>query len=248
MSKQTGLASALYIGGSDLSGDTQGLSKVSGSRAVIDTTDITQTAVSRLLGHADGGIDWTSYFDPATSHPVLSALPTSDVVMTFLAPALAIGTPGACMVAKQINYDGTRGTDGSFTFAVSGQANSYGLEWGVALTAGMRTDTTATQGTSYDTAASASFGGQAYLHCSAFVGTDVTIKIQDSADNSTFADVTSFGFTQVTGSTPLSQRIAIGNTATIRRYVAATTVTSAGFTSVTFAVVMAKNKQAGVVF
>jgi hypothetical protein len=204
--------------------------------------------VSRLMGHGDGGIDWTSYFDAATSHPVLSALPTSDVVMTFLAPALAIGTPAACMVAKQINYDGTRGTDGSFTFAVSGQANAYGLEWGAALTAGMRTDTSAVKGTSLDTGASLSFGGQAYLHCSAFVGTDVTVKIQDSADNSTFADVTSFAFTQITGSTPLAQRIAIGNTATIRRYVAVTTVTSAGFTSVTFAVVMAKNAQAGVVF
>jgi hypothetical protein len=150
-------------------------------------------------------------------------------------------------VGKQVNYDPTRGDDGMLTFGVSTQSNGFGIEWGQQLTAGLRTDTAATNGTGIDTTASASFGGQAYLHVTAFTGTDVTIKIQDSADNVSFADVTNFAFTQVT-SAPFSQRIALTNTDTIRRYVRAVTATTGGFTSVTFSVNVIKNEVAGVAF
>jgi hypothetical protein len=134
------------------------------------------------------------------------------------------------------------------TFGVSAQSNGFGLEWGQQLTAGMRTDSAATNGTGLDTTASASFGGQAYLQVASFTGTDVTVKIQDSADNVTFADVAGFNFTQITGGAPLSERIALANTATLRRYLRASTVTTGGFTSLTFAVNVVKNEAAGVIF
>jgi hypothetical protein len=130
---------------------------------------------------------------------------------------------------------------------VSAQANGYGIEWGQQLTAGIRTDTAATNGTGIDTTASASFGGQAYLQAFSFTGTDVTVKIQDSADNATFADVTGMAFTQITAG-PTSERIAIANTATIRRYVRAITVTTGGFSSLSFAVNFIKNEVADVQF
>ena len=100
---------------------------------------------------------------------------------------------------------------------------------------------------SYDTAASASFGAQAYLQVTAFTGTDVTIKIQDSADNVTFADVTSLAFAQTTAA-HTAQRISISNTATVRRYVTATLTTAGGFTALSAAVVIVKNQIASVVF
>jgi hypothetical protein len=110
----------------------------------------------------------------------------------------------------------------------------------------MRTDTAATTGTGIDTAASASFGGQAYLQVFApFTGTDVTVKIQDSADNATFADVAGFSFTQITGGAPSAERIALGNTATLRRYLRATTVTTGGFSSLAFSVNVIKNEVPG---
>jgi hypothetical protein len=121
------------------------------------------------------------------------------------------------------------------------------LEWGRSLTAGRRTDTAATNGTSIDTTASADFGGQAYLQVFAFSGTDVTVKIQDSDDNSSFTDVAGLAFTQVTAG-PTTERIAIANTATIRRYVRAITVTTGGVTSITFAVVLVKNEIEGQTF
>lgn len=250
MTKTGGLGDALYYGGYDLSGDVQSLGNIGGGPALLPFTDITQSAMARQGGLRDGRLEWTSYFNPGiaanAAHSVLSALPRGDVLLTYCR-GTTLGAPAACLNGKQVNYDGTRGNDGAFTFAVSAQGNLYGLEWGRLLTAGMRTDTAATNGASYDTGASASFGAQAYLQVSAFTGTDVTIKIQDSADNTTFADVAGLGFTQVT-TAPGAQRIAISNTATVRRYVRVITTTTAGFTSAAFAVVINKNECAGVTF
>jgi len=248
MAKQGGLGAAFWFGGNDLSGDINSLGKIACPIGQLDVTDITQMAHSRLFGLRDGAIDFVSYFDPVKAHPVLSALPTADVIGTFVPPSVALGGPAAFLTSKQINYDGTRANDGGYTFACSAIANGFGLEWGNLLTAGFRTDTAATNGTGYDTGGSLSFGGQAYLQCSAFTGTDVTVTIQDSADNSSFSNVSGLSFTQITGSTPLAQRISVANTATIRRYVRAVTTTSGGVTSVTFAVILNKNPIAGVVF
>jgi hypothetical protein len=246
MAKSTGLNSRLYLGGDDISGDIQSVA-ISGGPALLDVTDITQSAYARLGGLRDGNIKVVSYWDPALAHPVLSALPTSDQIVTY-ATGTAIGSPAASLNGLQINYDGTRGTDGSYTFAVEAQADGFGLEWGVMLTPGMRTDTTATAASSansFDTLASASFGGQAYLHVNAFSGTSVTVAIWDSADNSTFAAVSTFAFTAATAAST-QQRIAIINTATIRRYVAV--ATTGTFSSAQFAVQLTKNPVAGVVF
>ncbi|MES9522466.1 hypothetical protein [Streptomyces capoamus] len=241
MAKTSGLGDALFLTGNDLSGDITAIGNVGGGPATLDVTSIDKSAMERIGGVRDGRLECTSWFDPATSHPVLSALPTTDVQAMYCR-GTTLGNPAANLVAKQVNYDGTRGNDGSFTFAVSLQGNAYGLEWGTLLTAGKRTDTAATNGTSVDlTTVSTSFGAQAHLQLFAFTGTDVTIKIQDSADNSTFADVTGLAFTAITGTTPQAQRIATGSTATIRRYVRAITVTTGGFTSCTFAVSFTRN-------
>jgi len=101
--------------------------------------------------------------------------------------------------------------------------------------------------TSWDSLASASFGAQAYLQVTAFTGTDVTVKIQDSADNVTFADVTSLAFAQTTAANT-AQRISIGNTATVRRYIATALTTTGGFTALSFSVAIVKNSVAGQVF
>lgn len=248
--KASGLGDNLYISGFDASGDINSLGNIGGGPALLNFTAINQSAYERKGGLRSGQIEFTAYHNHVAvtggTHEKLAALPTSDVILTYCR-GTTLGDPAASLVAKQINYDATRADDGMLTFAVSAQSNGYGIEWGRQLTAGLRTDTAATNGTSIDTTASASFGGQAYLHVTDFSGTDVTIKIQDSADNSTFTDVTSFAFAQVTAE-PASERIALSNTATIRRYVRAVTVTTGGFTTVTFSVNVVKNEIADVVF
>jgi hypothetical protein len=204
VAKQTGLGARFVVGGYDLSGDIQALDMVSGGPALIDSTDITQSAHSRLPGLRDGHMGFTSFMDVANAHPVLDALPTTDVQMMLLLPTLAVGAAAACLNAKQIGYDPTRSNSGELTLKVAGEGNSYGLEWGVALTTGLRTDTSATPGASLDNAASSAWGAQMYLQVTAFSGTDVTVTVQQSADNSTF--ITLGAFTQVTAA-PGTQRI-----------------------------------------
>lgn len=248
MTKTSGLGDQFLIGGYDLSGEVNALSKVGCPQGTFDVTPINKSAHVRIGGQRDGGIDFTVLFDPAASHshPVLATLPRTDVVTAYLRGGV-LGNPAACMVAKQVDYNPTRQNDGMLSSAVSAVANGYGLEWGVQLTAGPRTDTTATNGTAVDDSAATSFGFQAYLQVTAFTGTDVTVKLQDSADNISFADVSGGAFAQTTAA-HTAQRIASTNTATIRRYVRASTVTSGGFASVTFSVVLVVNQIAGVVF
>lgn len=236
--KTSGLGDNFYLSGFNASGSLNALGNVGGGPALLDGTDITQSAMARIPGLRDGRMEFTSFFEPAVgmTHDKLAALPTTDVIMTYCR-GTTLGAPSAAMVGKQVNYDPTRGNDGSFTFAVSGQANAYGLEWGLLGTAGIRTDTTATNGTSIDNAAQSLFGLQAYLHVFAVTGTSVTVKLQDSPDNSTFTDVVGGGFTAAT--TVASQRIATASGLTVARYLRV--ATTGTFTNAQFAVTICRN-------
>lgn len=246
--KTGGLGQHFAFGGYLIGGDIQSAT-MHGGAGVLDVTDITQSAHSRLLGLRDGEISVVAYMNPSAGaeHAAFSPLSRSDILAMYLA-GQSVGSPALCQNSKQLNYDPTRAADGGLTEKVDCQSDQYGQEWGVLLTPGPRTDTAAANGTSYDHAASTSFGAQAYLQAVSFAGTDVTVTIQDSADNSSFANVTGLSFSQITGSTPLAQRIAVSNTSTIRRYVRAITTTSGGFTSFKFIVAININPVAGVVF
>jgi len=248
VAKQSGLGDACFVGGYDLSGDIGALSKISGSIGVLDVTPINSSGVQRIGGIRNGEIGYTSFFNPTAGqeHTVLSALPRTDQQVMYCR-GTTLGNPAACMLGKQIDYNPTRAANGGFTFAIQALSNGYGLEWGRLLTAGLRTDTAATNGTGIDGTAQTAFGAQAYLQVTAFTGTDVTVKIQDSADNVSFADVSGFAFAATTAA-HTTQRIATSNTATIRRYLRAVTTTSGGFTSVTFSVMVSRNQIAGQAF
>jgi len=105
------------------------------------------------------------------------------------------------------------------------------------LTAGKRTDTVATApatGVNF-TDASTAFGMAAYLHIFSFTGTSVTMRIQDSADNSSFANITGLGaFTTASASTFERQETDL-LTRTIRQYLKVNTTGT--FSECTFAVV-----------
>lgn len=246
MAKTGGLGDNLYIAGYNASGDIQQLGNIGGGPALLPFTGIDKSAMERKGGLLSGQFEMTTFFNSVAvtgaTHEKLSALPRTDVIMTYCR-GTTLGDPAASLVGKQVNYDPQRGDDGSLTFTVSAQSNGFSIEWGRQLTAGVRTDTVATNGTGIDTTASMSFGGQAYLQVFSFTGTDATVKIQDSADNATFADVAGFSFTQVTTG-PATERIALGSTATLRRYLRAVTVTTAGFSSMAFSVNVIKNEVA----
>lgn len=247
MTKQSGLGDNLWIDGYDLSGDTQSLSRIGGGPGVLEMTGIDKSAYERVGTLRDGVISLTSFWNVVTGagHDVWSDLPRTDRVVTY-ARGTGIGSPAACLVGKQINYDPNRGADGSLLMPVEAMSNAYGLEWGEQATAGgKRTDTTATNGASLDLGAASSFGLQAYLHVFSFIGTSVTVKLQGSSDNGVgdaFADITGGAFAAATGRT--SQRIATASNLAIERYIRV--VTTGTFSSATFAVVVVQNEIATV--
>ncbi|MGD9749787.1 MAG: hypothetical protein AB7W59_02210 [Acidimicrobiia bacterium] len=242
MAKQTGLGHRLLVGGVDISGDVTTLDEIAGSLEGLECTGIDKSARERLGGVRDGMISATSWFNPTGAHAELGALPTSDVHVMYLAGS-AIGAPAACMVAQQANYAGTREDDGSLTHETEHRANGYGLEWGDLLTAGIRSDTTATNGASLDYGATidtTSFGLQAYLQVLSFTGTSCTVKLQESGDDGgsdSWADVTggSFGAQSAVG----ASRIQTSRTQDVERYLRV--ATTGTFSECSFVVVVVKN-------
>lgn len=244
MAKQSGLGDRLAVAGYDLSGDIGSLSRIGGGPTPIPLTGIDREAHERTGGLRDGAIGFTAYFNPSAgrAHPRLASLPGADQIVTYGRGAVA-GRAAASMVAKQINYDGSRGADGAFTLDTEALGSGFGLEWGTLLTAWPRADTGATNGASVDLGAAGTFGLQAYLQVFGFTGTDVTIKLQQSSDNGgadAWADVTSGAFTAVTAG-PTSQRIATSAAQAVERYLRVVTVTTSGFTALSFVVSVCVN-------
>src|SRR4051812_31688817 len=116
MAKQTGLGDAFYIGGYNLSSDVNALGNISGPQTPIESTGIDKSAMERLGGQRSGLIEFTTFFDDQAiqEHAALKGLPTADTQCMYFR-GTTLGNPAAAMTAKQINYDGARGNDGSFT-------------------------------------------------------------------------------------------------------------------------------------
>jgi hypothetical protein len=246
VAKSSGLGANLYVDGYDLSNDTGSVQRIGGGPVALDLTGINKSAFERVGGQRDGAIDFTSWHNSSAgqAHPVLSALPSVDRIVSYY-HSTTLGDPAASIVCKQVDYSGTRAQDGSLSYSVPNPSNGYALEWGVSLTAGKRTDTGATAGTAVDFAAGTNFGLQAYLHVFSFSGTDATITIQESSDNSgdAYANVVGGGFTQIT-SAPTKQRIATATNLAVERYLKVTTTTATSFTSLVFAVMVVRNEAA----
>jgi hypothetical protein len=251
MAKESGLGDQLFIGGYDIGANVSQINNISTPRATLPGTAITQSAEARIFGLRDASAEFTAYFDPAVgaSHEKLRTLPLTDTQLMYL-HGTTLGNEAFSMVGKQLNYDGTRADDGSFMFGVSCQSNGFGGDWGNQLTAGKRSDTVATNGTgvNYATAAnptSAAFGFEAYLQVFSFTGTSVTIQLQDSADNVSFANLTDGAFTVVSAA-PTFERIQSSSaTATVRQYVRV--ITTGTFSQCSFAVTFTRNENLRVI-
>lgn len=245
MSKQTGLGDNLYVAGVDLSGDAGSIGNVGGGPAAIEVPGIDKSAMERIGGRRDGRLEWSAWFNPSRAHPELSALPTTDIPVTYCR-GTARGAPAASLFAKQVNYDPTRGQDGSISFAVQELASGYGVEWGRLLTAGKDTLSGAGAGASIDDLADTDYGLQAYLHVFAFTGTSATIAVQHSSDDGggdAFADVATFS---AVSTSPAWARLSTANTTTVERYLRFNVTGT--FTNLEFALAVVKNPVAGVVF
>jgi len=220
MSKSSGLGSNLYVAQYDISGDVGSLSSIETSRATLTVTGIDKSAEERILGRKDGSVAFDSFWNTAAgqSHVALSALPTTDRIVSYLHGS-TVGEAAASMVAKQITYAPTLGDDGSLVAQTNALANGYGLEWGELLTTGKQSFATGTvSGTSIDLGSTSTlFGAAAYLHVFSVASGTATFTVQDSANDTDFLPVTAMAFAGATGAS--SERVQGAVSATVRRYV-----------------------------
>lgn len=233
MAKRSGLAELAFIGGYSLGGDMQSYA-YNGGPAAIDVTGIESSAHERIGGLFDGKVSGAMFFNDAVgqAHPVLSLLPTTDADVMIL-HGQTLGNAAMFARAKQMNYDGNRGADGSLTFAVERMINGYAVQCGEALTAGIRTESTATNGASVDGGAQTAFGLAFAVQVTALGSGSPTIKLQDSANDSTWADIS--GATAGVVAANGTYFVRIGATATVRRYVRV--ITTGTFSGLSFACV-----------
>lgn len=247
MTKAPGMGDNCYMDGLDISGDVAALNSISCSLVTQNVTSINLSANARIGLKRDGAMDVTTYWNPGVeadaSHTVLKGLPRTDRQLSYFR-GTTLGNAAASMIGKQVNYDSTRGDDGSLIGAFNAQGNGFGLDWGRNLTAGKLTQGAAGNGTSVDhTTVSTAFGWAVYLHVFAFTGTSITVKIQDSANDSAWTDLS--GATFVAATAIGAQRISAGatSTATVRRYIRL--VSTGTFSNAIFAVNFIRYEAAG---
>lgn len=219
--KISAIGSNCYVGTADLSGDIGAIGNLDLQRPAFRVTGINAAAEERISGRRDGAMSFAAFWnvDTGQSHLTLKAMPTTDVITSVVIATPAVGSATASMTAKQLDYASTVGEDGSLGASINMSANGYGLEWGELLTTGKQSFATGTvNGTSIDLGSvSTLFGAAAYLHVFSVASGTAVFAVQDSADNTTFVDVTGLVFTGATGAT--TQRLQTAAGATIRRYV-----------------------------
>lgn len=224
MSKTTGLSERLFVGAFDLSGDIGAIGSIKRSQNLQDVTVLIDTAVERLGLLYDGDLSYSGFFDTVAGqeHPVLSALHGNVNALYTWATGTTVGKPTGSLQALQGDYGVVRGADGSLVVNPTAVPNATGVEWGNLLTTGAQTFASAGSGASIDDVdpvygvTSTALGAAGYLHVISVGSGSAVVAIQDSADNSSFANVTGLAFTGASGAT--SQRLATTSTATVRRY------------------------------
>lgn len=232
MAFQHGKGASTLVGAYDLSAFLNNYD----AAATADTAEVTtfgSSAKSYIAGQRDATISLSGFFDGSTAavDEVLSAALGSSAVITLAASgAGTIGSRAQLAQALSTNYSITAPVADAVTISAEAQV-SGGMASGVIL-ANLTARTATGNTTAVDNTASTANGVAATIHLTAFTGTNITVKVQHSADNSSWVDLVTFTQLTAIGS---EYKTASG---TVNRYLR---VNIAGtFTSATFAVAAAR--------
>jgi hypothetical protein len=186
-------------------------------------------------GLEEGSASLGGLFDGAASavDEVLNTALGGTQVVTVAWPGYAtIGNAAAMLQSKQASYQ-IRAINNDAVRVNAGLTGDTGVRFGLILHP-LVARTAGANFTSVDNTASTSSGSVAQLHVTAFTGTNATVKVTDSTDDSIFADLHTFS--SVSGVT--SERSTA--TGTVNRY--ARVELTGTFTTITFAVSFVRNK------
>lgn len=183
-----------------------------------ETTAFGSTAKEYLAGLMDGTISLSGMFegtaDTGTDDYFSGALGGTNKQKVIVATSgHSVGARAVMLQSDSTSYE-VSGSIGDVVQTSAEFQASSGEEHGVILSSGAAVTTTG-NGTSVDNGAASTNGGVGYI--SVPVNTrngNVTVKVQASADNSTFTDLITF--TVVSSATKTSERVEV--TGTIARY------------------------------
>ena len=239
MAVSNALGANLYVHGYDLSGDYGVIDAMENNRGMLQVPGMDVSGQKRIHGLQSGRMAVTGYFNDAAlqQHVALKLIPTTDVIGTVFKTA-ARGAAACSLIGKRTNYPVDRAADGALGTGTEILSNDDQLNWGLAVTAGKRTDTGATEGTGTDFGTgSTTFGLVAYMHVFSFTGTSMTATIQESQNDGggdAYAAVTGGAFAAASGIT--AERIETSLTQTVEQWLRIKTTGT--FNPCTFAIMV----------
>ena len=234
----SGKDTKIIYGGFDLSTN---FSSVTASRNIetVDVTTFNPTSGFRTMLPTieSGSISLDGFFDGSANsvdEELQGALGgTSVTPLSFAQAGLTRGNKVVLLSSDVTNNE--IGSEVAGAVSVSATAEGGFIGNGVSLK-DLSAETSATDHTSVDHGALTSNGATAFLHITAKTGTPgATIKVQDSADNTSFSDFATF---TLDGSSVGSQIKAVSGT--VNRYLRVTSAYTGGSFSLTYAVVIAR--------
>lgn len=237
MSFQQGYKARVLHGATDYSTYTRNVS-YSRARELIDVTTLqpgsSDPVMSLMAGLGSSEVTFDGLWDPdsGASDAVIATATdgAEDVVTVSFEGATAIGQ--TAIVMNVIQNTAPIGNSPTDAVTLSTGKQGTGTSHGGVILHHSNAETSTGNFASVDNSASTSNGAIANLHVTAFTGTNATIKVTDSTNDSTFAD--HITFTTVTGTT--SEQVA--STGTVNRY--ARVELTGTFTTITFVVSFAR--------
>lgn len=214
------------------------------SQAMLDSTVFGDTGNKFTPGVSNGLISATGFYDDfaagsTADNVLISILNLSPAPIVSAAPqGFAVGNRVYMLQAHVKNYNLSIKA-GALIGNMADWQSTDGLDAGVSLHA-LTAETVSTNTASVDNSAPSTNGGVAFIHATLMTGTpSVVVKIQHSANNSTWGDIVVFSAIGATPST--SERIVVAKGTTILRYLRViSTFTGGTSPSVTYTVGFAR--------
>lgn len=240
MANQPGYQTRILVGEWDLSGYTTGVS-YDQTRDQIDVTVMQPAGTVHdrefLAGLATGTISIDGLLDYLAdgSDEILDAVMdgTEQVISVSFEGGNTVGDRAVLLSGYQTGLGNDYAPDDALRFT-SGRQGTAAVTGGIILHE-HAAETGAGNSAGVDHASSTAYGGVAHLHVTAFSGSSAVVKVTDSVDDGTYADLVTF--TTVTDVTS-ERKTATG---TVNRW--ARCEITGTFTSITFTVSFARHNQ-----
>jgi hypothetical protein len=205
-----------------------------------ETTTFGSNAKTYVTGLNDGTMSFNGLFDGSAD---AIAEVFENIINNDLTPVITVGYDGGLAVGRSASLASAKQTTYEVTAPVSDVVSltgefqvTGGIRQGVVLAA-QEVISATTNGTSVDNTASTTIGATANLHVTANTrSSTTTVKVQHSADNSTWADLITFSTVAIT--TKTSQTVSVAGT--VNRYLRAQTTLAAGSGSITLTIAVAR--------